>query len=68
MQLDISGIAKNSFYVENGEVRYPLVETMISCNFQELLKNIVAISSVAVDYGGSRYPHIAADGVTILTG
>jgi PmbA protein len=68
VQLDISGVAKNSFYIEDGKIQYPLVETMISCNLQDLLRNIAGISSEAVDYGGSRYPFISASGVTILTG
>ena len=39
-RLDFSGVAKNSFYVEDGEIRYPLIETMVSGNFRDLLTNI----------------------------
>ena len=39
-KLDFSGVAKNSFYVEDGEIRYPLIETMASGNFQDLLMNV----------------------------
>jgi len=63
--LDFSGVAKNSFYVEDGEVRFPLIETMISGNFQELLKNIRAISRESVNFGDNQFPHLAASGVTI---
>ncbi len=63
--LDFTGIAKNSFYVEDGEIRYALEETMVSGNFQELLKNIHAVSREAVDFGWARYPFLAASGVTI---
>ena len=63
--LDFSGVAKNSFYVEDGEVRFPLIETMIAGNFQELLKNIRAVSRESVNFGGSRYPYLVASGVTI---
>ena len=63
--LDFSGVAKNSFYVEDGEVRFPLIETMISGNFQELLKNIRAISRESVNSGGDQYPYLAASGITI---
>jgi PmbA protein len=63
--LDFTGIAKNSFYVEEGEIRYALEETMVSGNFQELLKNIHAVSQESVDFGWARYPFLAASGVTI---
>jgi PmbA protein len=63
--LDFTGIAKNSFYVEDGEIRYALEETMVSGNFQELLKNIHAVSRESVDFGWARYPFLAASGVTI---
>jgi len=63
--LDFSGVAKNSFYVENGEVRHALGETMVSGNFQALLSAIHAVSREAVNFGGAIYPFIAASGVTI---
>ncbi len=63
--LDFSGIAKNSFYIENGEPSHALSETMISGNFQELLKNITAVSRETVNFGDHAYPFLAASGVTI---
>ena len=64
-KLDFSGVAKNSFYVEDGEIRYPLIETMVSGNFQDLLMNIRAISSESVNFGGGEFPYLVASGVTI---
>ena len=64
-KLDFSGVAKNSFYVEDGEIRYPLIETMVSGNFQDLLMNIRGVSSESIDFGGGAFPHLAASGVTI---
>jgi PmbA protein len=64
-QLDFSGVAKNSFYVEDGVVQYPLIETMVSGNMQELLMNIHAISKETVNFGDGIYPYIAASGITI---
>ena len=61
-KLDFSGVAKNSFYVEDGEVRYPLIETMVSGNFQDLLKNIRAVSSESIDFGAGEFPYLAASG------
>src|SRR3954447_15694265 len=40
--LDFSGVAKNSFYIEDGAIRYPLIETMVSGNLQDLLMRISA--------------------------
>jgi PmbA protein len=63
--LDFTGIAKNSFYVEDGKIRHALEETMVSGNFQELLKNIHTVSRETVDFGSGSYPFLAASGVTI---
>ena len=64
-KLDFSGVAKNSFYVEDGEIRYPLIETMVSGNFQVLLMNIRAVSKESINFGGGEFPNLAASGVTI---
>ena len=64
-KLDFSGVAKNSFYVEDGHVRYPIHETMIAGNFADLLKSIRAVGSESVNYGGHAFPALAAGGVTI---
>ena len=63
--MDFSGIAKNSFYVEDGEIRYPLTETMVSGNLQSLLTDIRGVSSESVNFGDAQVPFIAASGVTI---
>lgn len=63
--LDFSGIAKNSFYIENGKIKHPLAETMISGNLRDLLHAIRGISRETVDSGYARLPTIAAGGVTI---
>jgi PmbA protein len=63
--LDFSGVAKNSFYVEDGEIRQALSETMVSGNFQDLLKNVQAVSRETVNFGDHAYPFLAASGVTI---
>ena len=64
-KLDFSGVAKNSFHVEDGEIRYPLIETMVSGNFQDLLANVRGVSRESVDFGGGAFPWLAASGVTI---
>ncbi len=42
-----------------------LDETMVSGNFQELLRNIHAVSRERINFGDSSYPFVAASGVTI---
>jgi PmbA protein len=42
---EFSGIAKQASYIEKGEIKYALRETMISGNTFEALKNIVEIGS-----------------------
>jgi PmbA protein len=63
--LDFSGVAKNSFYVENGEIRHALTETMITGSLQDLFSNIHAVSREHINFGDHDYPYIAASGVTI---
>ncbi len=62
---DISGIAKNSFYIKNGKIAGAAKETMITGNFAEMLKNIRAISKEVFTDGHTVLPYIAFDNMTI---
>jgi len=62
---DFSGVAKNSYYVDNGEVSYPISETMVSGNMAALLTNIVAISSERADFGSGIFPWVRVSGIGI---
>lgn len=62
---DFSGVAKNSFMIENGEMTYALSETMVSGNLVTMLKNIIGISSETVCDGITVLPYILFDGITI---
>jgi PmbA protein len=64
-QLEFSGIAKNSFYIENGKIQYPLAETMVSGSLKDLIMNIRGISKETVNFGDGIYPYLAASGITI---
>ncbi len=55
---ELSGVAKNSFYVENGEVKGAVIETMISLNLFDLCNNITAISKERVCDGFMIMPSI----------
>lgn len=62
---DFSGVAKNSFLIENGKITCALSETMINGNLGDLLKNVVAISSEVVCDGATVLPYAAFGGVTV---
>ena len=62
---EYSGVAKNSFLIENGKISCPLTETMISGCVPDMLKNIRDISSDTLKDGDISLPYIAFDGLTI---
>lgn len=62
---DFSGVAKNSFLIENGKITDAASETMISGNLASMLKNLVAISKERVADGYSLLPYAAFDGITV---
>ena len=62
---EFSGVAKNSFYVENGRVQGAVMETMISGNLLDLFNHVTAVSKELVSDGASAFPYLAAEGITI---
>ena len=62
---DVSGVAKNSFLIENGVVTDALSETMVSFNILDILANIPAISTERCENGVSILPWCCFDGITI---
>lgn len=62
---DFSGVAKNSYYIEDGEINYPISETMLSGNIAEMLQNIAEISKERVDFGTAKLPWITVGGLLI---
>ena len=62
---DFSGVAKNTYMIENGVITKALSETMVSGNLAELLTNIRAISQEVVKDGSSVLPWIAFNHVII---
>lgn len=53
---DFSGVAKNSYYIENGKIAYPLGETMISGNLLKMFSNIKDVSKESIFFGYESYP------------
>ncbi len=62
---DFSGVAKNSYYIENGEIKYPISETMIAGNVGGVFKDITAISSDRINFGSSILPWVKVAGITV---
>jgi len=62
---DISGVAKNSFLIENGQVTDAISETMLSFNVVDILQSIPAISQERCINGITVLPWFCFDGVTV---
>ncbi|HOZ12603.1 MAG TPA: metallopeptidase TldD-related protein [Thermotogota bacterium] len=64
---DFSGVAKNSFYIEDGEIKYAIKETMISGNMRKMLFDIKAISADRRRFGYATLPWVHVDGISVVT-
>ena len=63
-----SGVAKNSWWVTNGQRSHAVQEVMVSGNVFELLKQIIAIgSTLHTTLGGSQAPYILVDAVSVTS-
>ena len=62
---EFSGVAKNSFYVENGKIAGAVTETMINGNLEQIFNNVIAVSKEQVCDGHSVLPWMACGGVVI---
>lgn len=62
---DFSGIAKNSYYIKDGNLQFPIGETMIAGNMASLLHNISAVSSDLADFGHVRLPWVRMEGISV---
>ena len=62
---EISGVAKNSFYIEDGKIKGAVMETMINGNLADIFKNVSAISEELVCDGTSVLPYMACEGMVI---
>jgi PmbA protein len=60
---DFSGVVKNSFLIEGGQVGPALSETMIAGNIARMLQEVAAVSRERIDYGALRLPWIRIAGL-----
>ncbi len=65
---EFSGIAKQASYIENGEIKYSLKETMVSGNAFQTLKNVIEIGSETRPTTLQAYvPPILVDKVNVVS-
>ncbi len=62
---DFSGVAKNSFFIEDGKVTVPVTETMISGNLRALFDSVAGISRETISTGDMRQPWVWCKGIVI---
>lgn len=62
---DFSGIAKNSYFIEDGEIKYPVKEIMVTGNIIQMMHNIVDVSEETIDFGCMKFPWVKVSGFTI---
>ena len=62
---EFSGVAKNSFLIEDGKIASAVAETMISGNLAGMLNQVAGISSETVEDGSGSLPFMAVNGITI---
>ena len=62
---EISGVAKNAFLIEDGEIKGAVKETMISGNLIDMFNNVKAVSKEQICSGYTVIPYIQVAGVTI---
>ncbi|MDD4309400.1 MAG: metallopeptidase TldD-related protein [Candidatus Cloacimonetes bacterium] len=62
---DMSAVLKNSYYIENGAIQYPISESMMSLNLVDIFNNIKEISYETFNTGSSIFPYMLVGGVAI---
>ena len=59
---DMSAVLKNSYYIKDGKVQYPISESMMSVNLIDMFNNITDISIETYNTGSSIFPYILIGG------
>lgn len=60
---DFSGVIKNSFAIDGGQVGHALAETMISGNVARMLREVLAVSAERIDTGSLALPWLRIGGM-----
>jgi len=53
------------FWVENGEIQFPVEEVTVAGNLKDMLKNIVAVGTDVDLRGGTRTGSILVEGMVV---
>jgi len=61
----ISGVAKQSFLIEDGKIGRAVLGTTADSNILDMAKNIKAVSKEQVNFGHAIFPYLHIGGVTI---
>lgn len=62
---DFSGVAKNSYYIKDGKIQYPVNETMISGNLARMLTDLQGVSKETINMGYAEFPTTRFSGITV---
>lgn len=62
---ELSGVAKNSFYVENGQIKGAVTETMVNFNLADMMQNVTALSKETLCDGTMVVPYVQVSHVLI---
>jgi len=65
---DFSGLAKNSYYIEDGKILYPVKNVMVSGNLRDMLMDIRTVSSERTNMGFALLPWVLAEGARVSGG
>jgi len=62
---DFNFVAKNSFYVEDGVIKYPLTDVMFSGNLYEMFNEAEEVSAERVNNGFINFPYVKFNNINI---
>jgi PmbA protein len=62
---DVSGVAKNSYYIKDGEIQFPIGETMLAMNLFDIFNNVQSVSRETLNSGYIDLPWVKMTGVTV---
>ena len=62
---DMSAVLKNSYFIKDGKIQYPISESMMSLNLIEIFNTIKDFSYETFNTGSSIFPYMMVGGVAI---
>ncbi len=62
---DLSAMVSVGYYVENGEIKYPVKETLVGANMLGMMRNVIRVGSDKLSMMGTSSPSLLIDGIKI---